>query len=113
MRRRTFLRLMGAGGAVVAQSTWMRGRADARPVDVDRRGSLYGEWIVRDGLPAFTYTLDQDAEPAAEWDPILSPPTRRDWVVLGNRAVRLQAANDGTVALFDESEGLRWLVAPE
>lgn len=75
--------------------------------------SLYGRWIVQDGLPAFRYELDQDAEPAAEWDPVLSPKTRRNWVMLGNRAIRLQAANDGTVALFDEGDGLRWLVAPE
>ena len=33
--------------------------------------------------------------------------------MVGNRAIRLQAANDGTVALFDERYGLRWLVAPD
>jgi len=33
--------------------------------------------------------------------------------MVGNRAIRLQAANDGTVAVFDERHGLRWLVAPE
>jgi hypothetical protein len=33
--------------------------------------------------------------------------------MVGNATIRLQAANDGTVALFDEGDGLRWLVAPE
>src|SRR5690349_18026474 len=113
MRRRTFLRLMAASGVVMAQWPSMRDAAHAARSTVDARRSLYGVWTVRDGLPAFAYVLDQDAEPAAEWDPVLSPPTRRNWVMLGNRAIRLQAANDGTVALFDESEGLRWLVAPE
>jgi hypothetical protein len=113
MRRRTFLRLLAAGGAAVAQSAWMRGSAHAARRTIDPRSSLYGRWIVRDGLPAFAYELDQEAEPATEWDPFLSPPTRRNWLMVGNRAIRLQAANDGTVALFDEGEGLRWLVAPE
>jgi hypothetical protein len=112
MDRRTFLRLMAAGGVVMAHarspSAIARG---ARGVRAPR--SLYGRWIVRDGLPAFRYELDQDAEPAAERDPFLSPPTRRNWLMVGNRAIRLQAANDGTVALFDEGDGLRWLVAPE
>src|SRR5690242_3187734 len=113
MRPRTVLRLMAAGGAAVAQSAWMQGSARAARRTIDPRGSLYGRWIVRDGLSAFVYDLDQEAEPQAEWDPFLSPPTRRNWLMVGNRAIRLQAANDGTVALFDETEGLRWLVAPE
>jgi hypothetical protein len=80
---------------------------------IDPRQSLYGRWILRDGVPAFVYELDHEAEPAAEWDPFLSPPTRRNWLMVGNGTVRLQAANDGTVALFDEGDGLRWLTAPE
>jgi hypothetical protein len=114
MRRREFLRLMALGGAAVAQSSWMTRAARAtRIATIDPRASLYGRWIVRNGLPAFVYELAQDAEPAAEWDPKLSPPTRRNWLMVGNRAIRIQAANDGTVALFDEGDGLRWLVAPD
>jgi hypothetical protein len=112
MDRRTFLRLMAAGGVMMAHAR----PSVAIPRGARRGGgpqSLYGRWIVQDGLPAFRYELDQDAEPAAEWDPFLSPKTRRNWVMVGNRAIRLQAANDGTVALFDEGDGLRWLVAPE
>jgi hypothetical protein len=75
--------------------------------------SRFGHWSTRDGLPAFVYDADQDALPEAEWDPLLSPPTRRHWVMLGNRAIQMQVANDGGVALFDETNGLRWLTAPD
>jgi hypothetical protein len=108
---------MAAAGAAVARWPRMSRPAHAAPPSprrpIDPRASLYGRWLARAGLPAFAYHLDQDAEPAAEWDPILSPPTRRHWLMVGNRAIRLQAANDGTVALFDEGDGLRWLLAPE
>jgi hypothetical protein len=75
--------------------------------------SLYGRWVVRAGAPAFVYDADHETLPQAEWDPIGGPRSRRHWLMVGNRAVRLQAANDGTVALFDEGDGLRWLVAAD
>ena len=113
MRRRTLLRLMAAGGALAARSSWMPGPGHAARRRIDPRESLYGRWTLRDGVPAFVYDLDQAREPAAEWNPFLSPPTRRNWLMVGNGVIRLQAANDGTVALFDEGDGLRWLVAPD
>jgi hypothetical protein len=103
---------MAAGGRARRGADAPRVVMAARP-RIDPRDSLYGRWIRRDGLPAFVYDLDQDAEPAAEWNPFLSPPTRRNWLMVGNGTIRLQGANDGTVALFDEGDGLRWLVAPE
>src|SRR5215470_6545603 len=115
MRRRTFLRLVALSGAALAHGPGSaavaaeRGRARGAAVNV----GLYGHWVARTGVPAFVYDADQDALPAAEWDPILSPRTRRHWLMIGNRAIRLQGANDGTVAVFDERYGLRWLVAPE
>ncbi len=75
--------------------------------------SRYGAWSERDGLPLFEYDADQEALPEAEWDPIQGPKTRRHWVLLGNRAIQIQAANDGRVALFDERFGLRWITAPD
>lgn len=80
---------------------------------LDLQASLFGRWTVRNDLPAFVYDVDQDSLAEAEWDPILYPPTRRHWLMLGNRAIQMQVANDGTVALFDESNGLRWLTAPD
>src|SRR4029453_10353342 len=114
MRRRALLRLMLVGGTVAVVPAWAidlsPGRAGGRK---DRRVSLYGEWVIRGGLPAFAYDADQDTLPDAEWDPTIGPRTRRHWVMLGNEAIRIQAANDGTVALFDEGDGLRWLTAPD
>lgn len=113
LRRRAFLRLVGTGVAIGA--TWSAGCGDrpAGDAGAGERTSPYGTWIERDGVPAFTYDADQDALAFAEWDPVLSPPTRRHWVLVGNRALRLHAANDGTVGVFDESAGLRWIVAPD
>ncbi|SEG96698.1 glycosyl hydrolase 36 superfamily [Nonomuraea solani] len=71
--------------------------------------NAFGEWTRVHGLPAFSYTMDQDGDPRALWDPILDPPTRRHVVHLGNRRITLVAGNDGRCDLFDEHTGLRWL----
>lgn len=73
--------------------------------------STFGRWTTEEDLPAFLYAADQEALSAAEWDRFLRPPTRRHWLMVGNRALQLQQCNDGTVGLFDESEGLRWLLS--
>ncbi|MEU7895651.1 hypothetical protein AB0B45_22705 [Nonomuraea sp. NPDC049152] len=71
--------------------------------------SSFGEWTRLHGLPAFFYTMDQERDPRALWDPILDPPTRRHVVHLGNRRITLVADNFGRFDLFDEHTGLRWL----
>ncbi|MFI6790658.1 GH36-type glycosyl hydrolase domain-containing protein [Nonomuraea sp. NPDC050383] len=71
--------------------------------------SAFGAWTTAHGLPAFSYTMDQDRDPRAEWDPVLDPPTRRHAVHLGNRRITLVADNYGLSGLFDEHTGLRWL----
>jgi hypothetical protein len=115
LRRRAVLRLGAVTGAALclpwAAACGDRAATTIDPIDPGR--SPYGRWIERDGLPAFVYDADQDSLPFAEWDPILAPRTRRHWTMLGNRALRVQAANDGTVGVFDESEGLRWIIAPD
>jgi hypothetical protein len=58
----------------------------------------FGAWQLVDGVPAFA-----DAAPVVE----------QHWSVVGNRAISLWHANDGTVALWDESDALRWLTAPD
>jgi len=100
-----------APGLGLSSPSWGRGRERARLGAA--AGSPYGRWVVRDGLPAFDYDADQDVLPEAEWDPIVAPPTRQHWIMIGNRAIGLRAANDGTLALFDEAHGLRWLVAAD
>lgn len=71
--------------------------------------NAFGEWTLVHGLPAFSYTMDQESDPRALWDPILDPPTRRHFVHLGNRRITLVADNYGLCDLFDEHTGLRWL----
>lgn len=71
--------------------------------------SAFGAWTTAHGLPAFSYTMDQERDPRAEWDPILEPPTRRHAVHLGNRRITLVADNYGLSGLFDEHTALRWL----
>ncbi|MFI6604191.1 GH36-type glycosyl hydrolase domain-containing protein [Nonomuraea sp. NPDC050536] len=71
--------------------------------------SAFGQWTTAHGLPAFAYTMDQERDPRAEWDPVLDPPTRRHVVHLGNRRITLVADNYGRTDLFDEHTGLLWL----
>jgi hypothetical protein len=121
MRRRRFLQLATASGVTLTLPPWMAGCSDSEDsmgsasTDqwIDPRKSAYGHWAMRGDMPAFVYTADHESLPTAEWDPIIAPRTRRHWLMVGNRAIRLQGANDGTVALFDERDGLRWLVAPD
>jgi hypothetical protein len=115
VRRRDVLRLLLLGGSAAA-APWTRraaARARAKAAGGGARTSLYGRWVSRAGAPAFVYEADHESLPEAEWDPLLFPPTRRHWLMIGNRAIRLQAANDGTVAVFNERHGLRWLTAPD
>lgn len=72
--------------------------------------SPFGHWRYNNQLPEFVYTADHESLPEAQWDPIDRPPSRRHFHMSGNRALQMQVANDGSIALFDESEGMRWLV---
>jgi hypothetical protein len=56
------------------------------------------------------YTANQQTLADALWDPIDRPETRRHFHMIGNRAIQIQVSNTGDIALFDESEGMRWLV---
>src|ERR1043165_6605300 len=100
MRRRSFLRLMMIGGSAVATSSAIGcgPLAEAHGMHGDPPVSLYGRWMRRARMPAFLYDADQDTLAAVEWDPIIAPRTRRNWLMVGNRAIRLQGANDGTVS---------------
>ena len=75
--------------------------------------SSFGSWTARDGLPVFRYVADPAVTPAAEWDPVVAPRSRRHSVVLGNRRVNALVDNLGSTALFDEYDGLRFITAPD
>lgn len=72
--------------------------------------SAFGYWRQNEGLPEFVYTADQSQMAEARWDPLERPVTDRHFHMMGNRALQMQASNTGDVALFDESEGMRWLI---
>ena len=76
----------------------------------DSNGSKFGFWRVAEGLPEFVYTADHSDLEAARWDPLERPITDRHFHMLGNRAIQMQASNTGDIALFDESQQMRWLV---
>ncbi|MGA1344031.1 MAG: hypothetical protein ACO33A_13525, partial [Hyphomonas sp.] len=108
--RRALMRgtVLAAGGLVLAPAlgAW-RGAAGDGPVT---RASPYGYWQMRSGLPEFVYDADQEALDFALWDPLDRPKTRRHFHMIGNRAIQAQVSNTGDVALFDESEAMRWLI---
>jgi len=116
IKRRRLLRLLMVGsatGVILPRRVWSAPWGSPDSDSSGRSDSLYGSWTTDSGVPKFVYDVDHTLLPEAEWDPILSPPTRRHWAMVGNRGIQLQAANDGTVALFDERHALRWLTAPD
>lgn len=76
----------------------------------DSNGSKFGFWRVTEGFPEFVYTADHSDLLAARWDPLERPITNRHFHMFGNRAIQMQASNTGDIALFDESQQMRWLV---
>lgn len=64
--------------------------------------SHYGTWITCDDLPAFRIEAEQYETAASS----------HHWVMLGNRRIKFCAVCAGSVGVFDESSGLRWLTAP-
>jgi len=65
--------------------------------------SAFGAWVERDGLPAFAYRADpREPGPAP-------PPPSPHQLLVGNRCIQLCATADGTVGLWDERYGGRWL----
>jgi hypothetical protein len=117
--RRAFVRYVSSIAAIVAASPRRRSgalppaSAARQPPSATEQASAYGSWVEESGLPCFAYAADHEAMPAAEWDRFVRPPTRRHWLMVGNRWIKLQAGNDGTVGIYDESEGLRWLVSSD
>ena len=83
---------------------------DNSPGPATAPSSPFGSWRTRESLPEFVYTANQQTLADALWDPIDRPETRRHFHMIGNRAIQIQVSNTGDIALFDESEGMRWLV---
>jgi hypothetical protein len=112
MKRRQLLRNMAVCGAALplVSRTVMAGKAPTATPVQNVPESFFGHWSEQQGLPVFVYDADQDSLPEALWQPVDRSPSRRHFHVLGNRALQMQVSNTGDIALFDESEGMRWLI---
>ncbi|MEH6569616.1 MAG: hypothetical protein V7709_11095 [Halioglobus sp.] len=84
--------------------------SDRKTDHASMRTSPFGFWRTTAGLPEFVYTANQQSLAGALWNPIDRPASRRHFHMIGNRAIQMQVSNTGDIALFDESEGMRWLV---
>ncbi len=60
--------------------------------------SDFGQWIERDGLPAFAYRAESSLDGDAPHQ-----------LLAGNRCIQICATADGTMGLWDERYGGRWL----
>lgn len=108
--RRHFLASVSSSALCASFIASCAGMEGASSPHAETGESRFGTWREQDGLPEFVYTVDQTALPEALWDPIARPPTRRHFHMMGNRAIQALVTNTGDVGLYDESEGMRWLV---
>ncbi len=79
-------------------------------------GGIFGQWVVDDqGLPAYDYGLDENADPRAafdvsEVDADGNMLDRRDhWAAFGNRRINAMAYNDGYIEVVDQDHGVEYL----
>jgi len=73
-------------------------------------GGIFGAWTVdRDGLPAYDYGLDQNADERAHWENSEDQDRRHHWAQFGNARVTAMASNDGWIEVTTQDRGLTYL----
>ena len=73
-------------------------------------GGIFGQWIVdENGLPAYQYGLDENADARAAWPNTEKKDRREHWSSFGNGHVTALAYNDGYVELTQQDRGLEYL----
>lgn len=73
-------------------------------------GGIFGAWTVdADGLPAYDYGLDQNADERAKWDNTEEQDRRYHWASFGNERVTAMASNDGWIELTTQDRGVTYL----
>lgn len=73
-------------------------------------GGVFGAWTVgSDGLPAYDYGLDQNADARATWTDSLDQEHRAHWASFGNGRVTALASNDGWIMLTTQDRGMTHL----
>jgi hypothetical protein len=73
-------------------------------------GGVFGAWVVGDdGLPAYDYGLDENADDRARWTDSLDRDRREHWFAFGNGRVTALASNDGWISLTTQDRGMTHL----
>jgi len=73
-------------------------------------GGIFGAWALDgDGLPAYDYGLDQNADERARWDNTEEQDRRHHWASFGNSRVTAMASNDGWVEITTQDRGVTYL----
>jgi hypothetical protein len=73
-------------------------------------GGIFGAWSVDpQGLPAYDYGLDQNADERARWDNTEEQDRRTHWASFGNARVTAMASNDGWIEVTTQDRGLTYL----
>ena len=71
---------------------------------------IFGQWTVdEDGLPAYDYGLDENADERAAWFNTEGRDRREHWSSFGNDRVTALAYNDGTIELTTQDRGEAYL----
>lgn len=78
--------------------------------DCEAGSGDFGKWIVDDyGLPAYEYTLDQQTDPKALFWNSENISRTDHWHQIGNNRILAIARNDGTIQVFNQDRGYKWL----
>jgi Glycosyl hydrolase 36 superfamily, catalytic domain/Glycosyltransferase family 36 len=98
---------------------WSPPQESCAPLDLDdiqafspcTSGSgIFGKWSVDDqGLPAYDYELDENADPRAAYPNTESDDRRYQWAAFGNRRVNALAFNDGYIEIVTQDRGPEYL----
>ncbi len=71
---------------------------------------IFGQWVVdEDGLPAYEYGLDQNADPRAAWYNTEKLDRRDHLSSFGNGRITALATNDGYVEVTTQDRGIEYL----
>jgi Glycosyl hydrolase 36 superfamily, catalytic domain/Glycosyltransferase family 36 len=105
------MRLIVSAGAMMAIAVSVAAPAPAIAVegsiDSPRGSGVFGSWAVdREGLPAYDYELDEDADPRAQ-QPELNG-DNSNWSQLGNDAIVANAYNHGYTELWSSARLYQW-----
>ncbi|MBX3190789.1 MAG: hypothetical protein KF819_27575 [Labilithrix sp.] len=70
-------------------------------------GGIFGAWTLdAEGLPAYDYGLDQNADERARWDNTEGQDRRHHWASFGNGRVTAMASNDGWIEVSTQDRGV-------